>query len=306
MPLPSSPVAVTGSTGFLGSHVVRRLLEAGARVRAVYRTPAKAAWMADLPVEHAVADLAEPDSLVAAFEGCGAVVNTAALSTREPASWDEFHAANAVGSQHLMHACSQASVERVIHVSTTAVYRTRIWGNHDESTPTLGRGDRVGWARLVTNPRYALSKAIGEQAAWEGARAHALALTVLRPGPIYGSRDHKLTATYARLMERAVLPAPTFRLPHVHARDVAGAILGALDNPASAGRAYNVTGESISPWRVLRAWKGHLGRGPLLLPVPVPLWVDYDDSAARRDLDFAPRSIEEGIGEVLEAGGPAG
>src|SRR5690606_29530510 len=124
-----------------------------------------------------------------------------------------------------------------------------------------------------------------------------VALTVLRPGPIYGSNDHKLSSSYARLMRRAVVPAPTVRLNHVHAGDVAQAASAALRAEVSEGRVYNVTGPAVSPLEVLRTWKQKLGRGPVLVPIPIPVWVDFDDGAAERDLDFRPRGVAEAIDE---------
>ncbi|MBW2257459.1 MAG: NAD(P)-dependent oxidoreductase [Deltaproteobacteria bacterium] len=154
----------------------------------------------------------------------------------------------------------------------------------------------------MTNPRYGRSKAIGERRAWELAEEYGIGLTVLRPGPILGSRDPKLTSRYARAFDRRVVAVPTFRIPHVHAGDVAFAVGGALRNPDSAGRAYNVTGDSISPWEVLRAWKRRLGRGPLMVPIFLPVWIDYDDTAAARDLGFRSRSLDETLEEIMAAG----
>lgn len=306
MPLSDRQVAVTGATGFLGSHVLRRMDRDGARVRAVFRNPAKGRGLVETGYDTAVADLADPDAMTEAFRGVDAVVATAALATRGTATWEDFYAANARGSDHLLEACARAGVPRVVYISTIGVYQVRLWRTHGEDTPLLGdEGERVGWSRFITNPRYARSKAIGERRARERADAAGIALTVLRPGPIYGSRDHKMTSMYARWMRRLVAPAPTVRLPHVHAGDVAAAVSGALQNPASAGRAYNVTGPSVSPWHVLREWKARAGHGPALIPIPLPVWVDFDDGAAERDLGFRARSIGEGIDEILENGLPA-
>ncbi len=305
MPLSGRRVAVTGATGFLGSHIVRRLADDGATVRAVFRSVSKGAHLAASGYEVALAELSDPDALAAAFADCDAVVNTAALSTREPATWEDFFAANAVGSDHLLDACARAGVRHLVYISTTAVYKVRPWTLTDEHAPTFQReGERVGLARVVTNPRYALSKAIGERRARERAQASGIVITVLRPGPIYGSNDHKLTSSYARLMQRAVVPAPTLRLNHVHAGDVAQAASAALATPASHGNAYNVTGPAVSPLEVLRTWKQKIGRGPVLVPVPVPVWVDFDDTAATRDLGFRPRGVAEALDEILERGLP--
>lgn len=93
--------------------------------------------------------------------------------------------------------------------------------------------------------------------------------------------------------------APTVRLPHVHAADVAGAAAGAIGHAGSVGRAYNVTGVTASIWEALSTWKRLSGRGPTLVRIPIPLTMSFDDSDAVRDLGFAPRSLEDGIRDVL-------
>jgi len=290
-------IAVTGATGFLGSHIAPYLSGEGARVRAVVRDPAKAAWLRERGIEIAVADLADPEALRGAFEGADAVVSTAALASRPGAGWEDYYEANVLGSENLMRACAEAGVRRVVHISTVAVYRNLPFRRHDESTSLVG--DRAGWARLVTDPLYGRSKAMGERRLQGLAVECDIALTVLRPGPIWGSRDPKLTARYARALDRRVVAVPTFCIPHVHADDGAAAVSGALSNPDSAGRTYNVTGEPISPWQILRAWRRRRGSGALLVPIVLPAWIDYDDAAAARDLGFRSRSIEEALDEIL-------
>ena len=292
-------VAITGASGFLGGHLVRVFGERGATVRAVVRTPARAAGLG-ADVEVVRGDLGDPQSLVAAFTGADAVIANAALSTRLAAPWREFEATNLAGVEHTMRAAAAAGVGRVVLISTVAVYRAWPGRRNGLDTPLLTAGRfPIAPSSLTTNWRYSLSKARGEALAWRLAAELGIALTVLRPGPLYGPGDTKLTAIYAGWMRRAVHFAPTVGLPHAHGADVAGAVAGALENPRSAGCAYNVTGVTASPWQVLRVWKRLVGAGPVLIPVPVPLTMAFDDAAAVRDLGFAPRSLEDGIRDVL-------
>jgi len=90
-------------------------------------------------------------------------------------------------------------------------------------------------------------------------------------------------------------------VPLVHACDVASAISGALQNDVSVGQAYNVTGELLSIGEFFRTWKRVAGQGPLLLPLPLPGFVDYSTAAARRDLGFSNRSLTEGLKDTLSA-----
>lgn len=298
--LEGKTVAVTGATGFLGSHIARTLAEAGADVVGVVRSPEKGAWLAPWGIRWAKADLRDPDSLARAFRGCDAVVANAALSTRGRASLAAFTEANQTGAVHQAQAAVQAGVTRLVHISTIAVYRPQLFtvNGHDRM---LLDGPPLAWSFLTTNWRYALTKARGERDLWALADAHGLELTALRPGPIYGSRDHKMTESYRKRLTGSFTVAPTVQLPHVHGADVAIAVRGALANPASIGRAYNVTGPRTSPFEVLRTWKELTGATTRLVPLPVPAWLDYDDTPAERDLGFQGRSIRAGIEEVLAA-----
>ena len=74
-------ILVTGSTGFIGSHLCRALLAEGETVRAFHRLSSTLRLLEDLPVEHAVGDLTEPESLEAAMQGVDVVFHTAGVAS---------------------------------------------------------------------------------------------------------------------------------------------------------------------------------------------------------------------------------
>lgn len=306
MPISSAevgPVAITGATGFLGSHLADAALGVGLPVVAAVRTPARAVSLAARGVTVAAADLADRDALTAAFAGCSAVIANAALAAGwTPQAPEAFQAANVIGTENTLRAAHAAGVRRVIYISSVAIYRSALTTLRDEDFPQRDPADtRFELMQLVTNPHYARTKAAAEHAAWRIADELGLQLTTLRPGPIYGSRDPKLTARYAQWMTRRVLPVPTLALPHVHAGDVAEAALRALERPASIGRAYNVTGESVGIYELLRAWRRQTGAGPWLLPIPVPVRVAFDNRRVQSELGLRFRSLEDGLQEVINA-----
>ena len=290
-------IAITGASGFLGTHLVASALQAGHEVVALSRNPQRGSPAPGVTWRRG--DLAEPASLRTAFSGCDVVIANAALAPgRGPADDDAFEVANVRGARHQVDAAADAGVDRVVYISTVAVYRTRLGRRLAEGAERIDPDHRrFDWNQLTTDPRYARSKARAEQAVWSAAVARGLALTSLRPGPIYGEHDHKMTQRYVDMVQRWPCLAPTVRLPHVHARDVADAALRASERPATAGRAYNTTGDAVSVHRALRALAKALGR-PRPMPVPVPLAVRFDDRRARRDLGFRPRSVEEGMTQV--------
>src|SRR4029077_21110017 len=109
---------VTGGTGFVGSHLVRVLLERGEEVRCFTRHASRLDNLKDLSVEFVTGDLRDLDSLSKAVKGCKVVYHSAAdyrLWCRDPA---DMYAANVKGSNNVMQAAFAEGVERVVYTST--------------------------------------------------------------------------------------------------------------------------------------------------------------------------------------------
>ncbi len=301
------PVVVTGATGFLGSHIAVALLAAGHEVIGAVRTPAKGAWLMERGAKMVAADLTDRASLVEAFRGVDTVVSNAAQggNVGPEADMAQFERVNCQGIEDLFAAAKEAGVRRIVHISSTAVYRTRLFAAMTEETRGYDTDKRrFNWSDFTTDWRYTRTKTLAERIAWQRANADGIALTTLRPGPIYGSRDEKATARLRQSLATAIKAVPTVGVPWVHAGDVAQAVVAALANPASAGKAYNMAGPVVSQYRFMRTMAACLRargeRAAWLVPVPVPVWVRYDTSAAARDLGFAPRSLDDGMREVFE------
>ncbi|MEL6344286.1 MAG: NAD-dependent epimerase/dehydratase family protein [Myxococcota bacterium] len=289
-------IALTGATGFVGSHIAAALREAGYAVRGVVRNPARGAWLRARGVSLVQADLTDRDSLTAAFAGADAVVSNAALG-----SWSgtlpDYERVNVGGMANLLDAMDEAGAARLVHISTVAVYWTRLWRRMGEDSVLYGLRRRwLNPSDLTTDWRYALTKSRAEALMWERAADRA---TALRPGPVYGSRDPKLTRRYLAALDRRVALAPTVGVPQVHAGDVGAAVVGALRNPNTAGRAYNLAGPPVSLLSIMRTLRQIAGRGPWLVPIPLPVWVAYDTRAAARDLGFQARPLEAGLREAM-------
>jgi nucleoside-diphosphate-sugar epimerase len=300
--LQDKTIAVTGASGFIGSFIALDLLEAGAKVRGVVRTPEKAAWLAARGGTVAKADLADVPALTEAFRGADAIVANAALYTLQYRSWKDFVDANVKGTENTLDAAAAAGVKRMVYVSTCGVYKPKPWGTITEDSPRLSTRD--SWWFLWS---YPLSKAIAEDAAWERAKQHGIELTVVRPGGVFGPRDFESVPQFTFWMKWPALPAVGFRFPFSHGGDVARGIRGALLNDASVGHAYNLSGEDLALGEVIRAWKRAAGHGPWLLPSPLPLGFHFDNSAAKRDLGFANRPLDETMRDIhdwIAAGRP--
>jgi nucleoside-diphosphate-sugar epimerase len=288
MTLRGARIAVTGATGFLGRYIVDVLLARGAHVIGVVRNPAKVPELAAKGVELRTADLSERDRLAAGFAGAHAVVSNAALFSLKTASWREHERCNIEGTRNVMGACVAAGL-----FARGALH---------EDAPQLG-ADTV---RLPWNV-YPVSKALSEQLAWQLARDHRLELTTVRPCTIYGAFDPNFMPVFARVSSLPVSIRPVgMRMSYVYAGDVAEGIALALEQDASVGRAYNLTGDGETWQDLTDAWRAAGGKTPwLALPIPVPLAPQFDSSRAKRELGWKPRSLADGVRDTFRLEGRA-
>ncbi|MFO7563724.1 MAG: NAD(P)H-binding protein [Enhygromyxa sp.] len=207
-------VAVAGGTGFIGRHVVARLLAAGYSVVVLARGREP-----ELPagVELRRCDLARevaPELLA----GCRVLINLVGI--KRPTPELGFEAAHVELPRALADAAEVAGVERMLHVSVAGAER---------AGPDAGA--------------YLDSKGRGERALLE--RGGALAITILRPAVVYGRGDDML-----RNLADSIRAAPLFLAPGggraelapIAVEDVAEALLRCVERPASAGRSYDLVG----------------------------------------------------------------
>lgn len=176
-------VVVTGADGFIGSHLVERLVGEGARVRALaYYTPSgTVGWLQDVKddVEIVLGDVRDPDQMAKLAEGAEVLFHLAALigipySYHAPASYVQV---NVVGTQNVMQAALRAGVNRVVHTSTSEVYGTARQVPISESHP------------LQPQSPYSASKIGGDMMAMSFHHAFGLPVTIVRPFNTYGPRQ---------------------------------------------------------------------------------------------------------------------
>ena len=296
--LEGKTIAVTGATGFLGTHICRALLATGATVVGVVRSPEKGALLQSEGVAFRKADLADVSALTAAFSGCDAVVANAALAVKGGAPYSAFRSANIGGVQRTFTAVEHAGVRRVLHISSVGVYQVRAGKKMAEDTPLRTRF-RVDPSLLTTNWRYTLTKALGEQVAWQRAAAIGCGLTVFRPGPVYGSGDVKLLPKLMRQAERASVWVPNVGLPLVHAGDIALGVVAALSHDHALGQAYNFGGVTHALPDVIRTLSVAMNTSCRIRTVPLGLGVRFDDTKAARDLGLNHRPLLDGFREAL-------
>jgi len=174
-----SPVLVTGATGFMGRHLVSRLLADGRAVRVLERRPSDA--FDGLAVERVTGDVTQPETLAAACAGAESVFNLAGVLSYDAKDEARLQAVNVDGLQSLLSAARQAGSGRVVQVSSVAAV-----GYTDD--PARPQNEDSAFPEGAWRNRYARTKRLGEQVV-ERAVAEGQDVVMVCPGFLLGPGD---------------------------------------------------------------------------------------------------------------------
>lgn len=169
---------LTGATGFVGAAVLRSLIAAGHNVRALIRPNSDRRNLASVDCEIAIGDLAEPDSLKCAVQGCEAIFHVAADYRIWVPDHEKMNRVNIQGTVDLIRAAAAAGVSRIVYTSSVATLRLRDDGlpSDEESHAQAVRHDRS--LQAVEVPGRTRGKTLGGRRGDPG--GHCAALGTLR------------------------------------------------------------------------------------------------------------------------------
>jgi len=322
-------VFVTGGTGFIGGEVARQLRERGDQVVCLVRNPEKGRKVADLGCEPAPGDLSDGDAIRRGMEGCDAVVHAAAMyevgipASQRPAMYE----ANVTGTERVLGAALEAGIPKVVHVSTVGAFGNTRRKVVDESYEHPGREFTSYYEETKLESHRIAKRMIAEQ---------GLPGVIVQPGGVYGPGD---TSAIGELLGQflagrmPLLPFPELGICLTHVEDIAAGIVLALDN-GKVGETYILSGPVTTVRDAIEVVAGLTGRKAPKRAVPtgllkaltpvgpvvgkltgqppnlrelissadgVTFWASHEK--ASRELGYAPRGMEEGLRQTLEAEG---
>jgi len=282
-----STVLVTGGSGFIGSHCILQLLQAGHTVRTTVRSLEREAEVrAMLQVGGAdpgeqlsfyAADLLKDDGWDAAMKGCQYVLHVASpFPARVPQDEKEIIQPAVEGTLRVLRVARDAEVKRVVLTSSFAAIG---YGHPQQDAPFT----EEKWTNLKSKDvlPYVKSKTLAEHEAWNfmGRERGGLELAVVNPvgvfGPVLGPDFSTSILIVQRLLEGAVPGCPKIWFGAVDVRDVADLHLRAMTHPEAKGdRFLAVAGDFLAFREIATILKTRMGEWGKRVPtMQLPNWV---------------------------------
>src|SRR3954470_17335976 len=278
--MPDELVLVTGGSGFVGSHCIRRLFEDGYRVRATVRSLAREAEVREMagdgPLELVAADLTADEGWAEAVAGCEYVLHIASpFPLAQPKHEDDLIVPAREGALRGLRAARDARVKRVVMTSSFAAIGYGL-------KPQTGPFDENSWTDVngYGATPYIKSKTIAERAAWDFVASEGgPELSVVNPvailGPVLGSDYSPSVMIVQRMLDGAIPGCPQRWFGIVDVRDVADLHVRAMTHPAARGERFLCTaGDFMSMLEIAKVLKARMGAAAAKVPArQLPNWL---------------------------------
>jgi dihydroflavonol-4-reductase len=320
-------VFVTGATGFIGTELVKLLIEKGHQPHCFVRNTSKKAKLEELGASFCVGDVTDKESILRGMQGCDWVAHLANIYSFWEPDKNIYTDINIKGTQNVMEAALEKNISKIAHISTVGVY-----GNPADEIIT--EECEIGPTRFS---EYSQSKLAGDQIVWDLFEKRDLPVVVIYPTVVVGPNDPKPTGQYLINLLEGKIPAIAFNdviFTFTDVRDVALAIIKALEKDNNIGEKYiigkeqfaygdftrlicNIAGVAVPKMKMSNAMAmamAYIFTGIASLNKKTPQWgmsidtvrtmmndVRADGSKAERELALTYTPIKKTLKEAVEA-----
>ena len=226
-------IFITGATGFIGTHLVRRLAKTKHQIYCLIRNPNNAVELTALGANITIGDVTDKASVLKGMKGCNWVINLANIYSYWEPNKQIYTKVNIEGTQNVMECALETGVSKVVHLSSVVVY-----GKPDDCPFT--EMSPIGPVRFS---EYAKTKYLGDLKAWELYEKKGLPLVVIYPAGVTGPDDPKASGQFISDLVHRRLPITSFNnsiITWVHVKDVVETILKSLEKENNIGEKYLV------------------------------------------------------------------
>ena len=226
-------IFITGATGFIGTHLVRKLAKTDHDLYCLVRQGSNASQIQEVGATVITGDVTDKKSLLQGIEGCDWLVNLANIYSFWEPKRRLYKEVNVIGTKNVMESAIEKGISKIVHVSTALIYGKPADGPFTEKS-------EVGPVRFS---EYAQTKYEGDLIAWELFDRQGLPLVVVYPGMVIGPENPKYGAQLVRNLVERRMPVSAFAnktSSMVYVGDVADVIIAALEKDGNLGEKYLV------------------------------------------------------------------
>lgn len=317
-------ILITGGTGFLGSHIVRQLIDAGEKNLRVMASSVPE-WMTDAGVEPVIGSVTNRDDVAAATANASEIFHLAGKVSRDNEDAAAMNKVHVEGTRLLCEAAKEAGVKTMVLASSSGTIAV----SEDEQIVDETFPQPVD---VFSRWAYYASKYYQERAAIENFDGDGRKLLILNPSLLLGPDDERLSSTKPVLdfLARKIPYTPSGGLSFVDARDAASAFIAALEKgrhqekyllgaanmtfPQFFGRLERLSGISAP---ILKVPKKLAMAGSTMIESVFKNWGKaspvaakeveqaeyfwyFDSSKAEEELGFAPRDPQETLNDTID------
>lgn len=241
-------ILITGASGYVGSHLVRRLVEMGKPVLALvhnWKRAEREGRLKGLPITLVEGDVTRPETLPVAFEKASSVIHTVAIAIEKGGR--NYESVNYMGTVNVVEATKKAGVNRFINLSQ------------------LGADSRLPYRFLASKGK-----------AQEYVASSGLDWTAFRPSVIWGPED-EFANTFARLVPFSPIIFPIVgdensKFQPIWVEDLVTCIVKSIDDPETIGKEYEIGGpEVLTLAEIERRTLAAIQAKRVMVPFPMPL-----------------------------------
>lgn len=248
---------VTGATGFIGGHLVPKLIARGHSVVCLVRNPAKAEALAKLGATLATGDVTDRESLRAPMQGVDGVFHLAGVYEYGAQHRDRMQAANVDGTRNVFEVGVELGVPKIVHTSTVAVF-----GNtHGRVADETYRVEKDRLSSEYERTKWAAHYEVAVPAIQRGAP-----IAIVQPGVVTGPGDMSpISLVFQYFLRRMpVMFGAKSGVTWAHVDDIADGLILAMEK-GRIGEAYILAGPAMNYRDVFKMWSKITGlRGPVM------------------------------------------
>lgn len=227
-------IAVTGTTGFLGSHLCERLISEGYKVAILARDQEKASKFEGRVVKTVIGDIADKKTIAELVNDADMVIHLVSNFRTASGPPESYHHINVEGTATVLEAAKKAGVKRFVHCSTIGVHGSVKSTPANENSP-FNPGDLYQETKVESENM--VSASIGKS---------EMEIVIIRPCSIYGPGDMRMLKMFKMLSKRMFfLVGPCRENFHaVYIDDLVNGFMLALNKPDAAGETFIIGGAS--------------------------------------------------------------